>query len=364
MQGTDIKNELINIIRDEILQHNPKWSKEQLTPIAHSLSPIGCSFYLRANNNTYFLKYIRDALYREHTEKISRLLMELSPGLVPALINQVGGGGLLYEYLSPAGASSYSLITIKPVLHALCTLHNQSKKVNAESIPQLASSSLLTISRDLLEQSEAEFQQSPSLFQQIPAVKKSTELFAYLQAKLEMEEDVLNNLSPQGIHQVLSHGDINTGNILTRNASVVFADLEHVGFRDFTDDLAQTILMLESISIETIHSVISHYLKTVQGVRGIGRRTLAQIVCSKTIIASTYQILCMLIYYLSLKRLGYSYSKEESLLATPPESPQKEPGCLVLSSQWKDDPELPLEIVQQFIRLQNLTTLAKSARGA
>ena len=363
MQGLDIKNKLIKQSVKEILQHNSNWHEEQLTPIRHSLSPIGCSFYLHENESVYFLKYVHDSLYRERTAKTSRLLMELAPGLVPNLIHMAGGGVLVYEYLHPSETNAYSLKTLKPVLESLATLHNKSGKVNTESIPLLNSNSLFGTSKDLLEQSGTELENSPSSFQQSPVGKKSVELFAYLQVKLEKEADVLNSLSPQGIYQVLSHGDINTGNILTRDNSIVFADLEHVGFRDLTDDLAQTILMLESISLEAIHSVTNHYQKVIQVVPPIDSRVLTKVVCSKTIVASVYQILCMLIYCLSLTRIGYSYSQEESLITIQPGTAENESGSLVLPGTWKEDSELPLQIVRQFTRLKNLSTLAQHAHS-
>ena len=123
MQPHEFIHKTAEELLEELLNHFPQWQAEQFQTIAHSLSPIGCAFYIEFQAETFFLKYTRDATYHQRTETISKKLMDSAPGIVPRLIMTPGHGALLYEYITPLNVPAFNITTIRPVIDALAALH-------------------------------------------------------------------------------------------------------------------------------------------------------------------------------------------------------------------------------------------------
>jgi len=337
----------------ELLTHFPQWQAEQFQTITHSLSPIGCSFYIEIQEEMFFLKYTRDATYYQRTEAISKTLMGSAPSIVPRLTMTPGHGVLTYEYITPLNVPTFNITSIRPVIDALISFHACMQEQTQAHF--LNKNSMTETVFDLLRQSKAQNIKSSPYFDDPELVQNALAVFDLIETKTTQAAEDLGYMEEHVDLKVLSHGDINTGNLLAQDGRIIFTDLEHVGFRYRSDDLAQTILMLEQTSPTNIREIIKVYLESTNIPQTTDQEAFFQLINRKLIIASAYQNLCMLIYYLSFKGLGCRFEQE---LSSPSLAKSAKPSsAVVMPGKWKTHRNLPELIAQQVQRLHGFCSM-------
>jgi hypothetical protein len=338
-----------------LLNHFPQWQAEQFQTIAHSLSPIGCSFYVKLEEELFFLKYTRDSTYYQRTEAISKTLLGSAPGIVPRLTMTPGHGVLIYEYITPLNIPTFNITSIRPVIDALISFHSCTQEQAQTHMRFLNKNSMTETVFDLLRQSKAQNIKSSPYFDDPELIQNALAIFDLIEAKATQIASDISDIEEREDVKVLSHGDINVGNLLSQDERIIFTDLEHVGLRYRSDDLAQTILMLEQTSLKNIREIIKIYLESTNIRQTTNQEAFFQLVSRKLIIASAYQNLCMLIYYLSLKGLGCHFEQDLS----PPllTKSVKEARAPVMPGKWKTHRNLPELIAQQSQRLHGLCSM-------